>query len=165
VGNRGRIAKTALLLMLLSSAALLVASPATANAHYTKQQVVSYAKALDVAKLDPTLTSQRLDQWLQSGPAHLYKITWEMSDCDLKGSDDPTYVGPLCVKIRLGRDHAGGWILIRVGTFRDGIKGTPTVDLVFLGSENVDNNPMSNKLSDVPRLLDEASSLKAPSND
>ena len=51
---------------------LLVPSPSSAKARYAKQLVVSYAKGLDVAKLDPTLPSRGLDQWLQSGPAHLY---------------------------------------------------------------------------------------------
>jgi hypothetical protein len=137
----------------LMIALLLVPSSLIAQARYTEQQVVNYGKALDVAKLDPTLSSQRLDEWLRSGPAHLYKITWEMSDCDLMGSDDPKYVAPLCVKVRLARGDAGGWVLITIGTFRDGIKGTPHVDQIFLGSDNGDE-PISNKLSDLPRLLD-----------
>ena len=68
------------------------------------------------------------------------------------GSDDPKYVAPLCVKVRLARDDAGGWVLITVGTFRDGIKGMPHVDHIFLGSRNR-VEPDSNKLSDLPRLL------------
>jgi hypothetical protein len=60
----------------------------TASARVTEQQVVRYAKALDVAKLDPTLSSQRLDGWLRSGPARLDAVKWEMSDCDLKGGPE-----------------------------------------------------------------------------
>ncbi|MFZ0978947.1 MAG: hypothetical protein WAN23_06030 [Candidatus Acidiferrales bacterium] len=153
----GNLRETVVKARWLAVALLLVPSPSTAKTHYTKQQVVNYAKALDVAKLDPTLPSRRLDEWLQSGPAHLYKITWEVNGCDLMGSDDPKYVAPLCVKIRFARVDAGGWVLITVGTFRDGIKGTPHVDQIFLGSDNGDE-PISNKLSDLPRLLEEASS-------
>jgi hypothetical protein len=159
VGNRRKTAANARWLMVPPIVALLFPSPSNANAHYTKQQVVSYSKALDVAKLDPTLTSQRLDQWLQSGPAHVEKVTWETSDCDLMPPPDPKYVAPLCVKVRFTRRNAGGWILIKVGTFRDGISGAPHLESMLTGSANglvFD----SSKLSDLPRALDEASSLK-----
>jgi len=141
---------------------LLAASSLSAKARVTEQQVVTYAKAIDVAKLDPTLPSQRLDKWLQSGPAHLDTVTWEMSDCDLKGPDDPSYVAPLCVKVRIKRGNVGGWIIITVGTFRDGITGAPHVVYVFAGPPDVFTRtpaipvPTSENLSALPRLLDEA---------
>ena len=140
---------------------LSVPSASTANAHYTKQQVISHAKALNVAKLDSGLTSQRLDQWLQSGPAHVEKVTWKMSDCDLMPPPDPKYVAPLCVKVYFTRPNAGGWIMVRIGTFRDGIIGAPHFEGMLIGSAN-GMVPDSGKLSDLPRVLDEASSLKHP---
>ncbi|MBZ5695917.1 MAG: hypothetical protein LAN36_11230 [Acidobacteriia bacterium] len=142
---------------------LLVAAPSlSAKTRVTEQQVVTYAKAIDVAKLDPTLPSQRLDKWLQSGPAHLDTVTWELSDCDLKPLDSPEYVAPLCAKVRIKRGNVGGWIIITVGTFRDGISGAPRVNYVFAGPPDVFTRtpavpvPTSEKLSDLPRLLDEA---------
>jgi hypothetical protein len=137
-------------------AALLVPWPVAANAPVTEKQVVKYAKALDVAKLDPKVSSQRLDKWFESGPARLDAVTWEMSDCDLKGSS----ITPLCVKIRFQRGSVGGWAIITVGNFRDGIKGAPRVEHIQVGSKN-GILPDSNRLSDLPRRLDEeASSLK-----
>lgn len=135
---------------------LLVTSSQTVKARFTEKQVVSYVKALDVAKLDSALPSQRLDDWMRSGPAHFETVTWEMSDCDLMGRNP----APLCVKIRFIRGNAGGWIIITIGTFRDGIKGVPYVDHILVGSQN-GGEPDSNKLSDIPRLLDDASSLKS----
>lgn len=141
---------------------LLVPSPLAAKAHFTEQQVVAYAKAIDVAKLDPTLPSQRLDKWLQSGPAHLDTVTWELSDCDLMPLHSPVYVAPLCVKVRIRRGNVGGWIIITVGNFRAGISGAPRVNYVFAGRPGVFTRtpavpvPTSEKLSDLPRLLDEA---------
>jgi hypothetical protein len=138
---------------------LLLTSSLTAAARFTEKQVVSYAKALDVAKLDPALPSERLDEWMRSGPAHLDTVTWEMSDCDLKGGN-PNVPAPLCAKIRFTRGSAGGWVIITVGTFRDGIKGAPHVEDIFVGSQN-GGEPDSIKLSDIPRLLDDASALKS----
>ena len=54
---------------------VLVPSSLSSKQHFTEQQVISYAKALDVSKLDPMLSSQRLDQWLRFGPAHLDTAT------------------------------------------------------------------------------------------
>ena len=136
---------------------VLVPPSLIAKQHFTEQQIISYAKALDVSKLDPTLSSQRLDQWLRFGPAHLDTVTWEMSDCDLK----PTYVAPLCAKVRFRRGNCGGWAIITVGTFRNGISGTPRLEYIFAAVEsNYARPPESTKLSDLPRLLEEASSLR-----
>jgi hypothetical protein len=139
---------------------ILVLIPQTlAKSRFTERQVVDYAKSLNVSKLDPTLSSQRLDQWLKSGPAHLDKVTWEMSDCDLKPNfSDPQYVAPLCAKVRFRRGNCGGWAIITVGTFRDGISGTPHLEYIFalLGSKYA-GAPQSSELSDLPRLLEEAS--------
>ena len=127
----------------------------TAGAHYTKEQIVSYGKSLDVAKLDSSLDSQRLDHWLRSG-VHLQTVTWEMSDCDLKGSGAPDYGAPLCVKVRFERGNVGGWIVVQVGTFLEGVKGEPRLEDIVVGSPK-GIVPGSHKLSELPRLLDEAS--------
>jgi hypothetical protein len=133
---------------------------ATAAPRSTEQQVVSYAKALDVAKLDPSLPSQRLDEWLRTGPAHLDTVKWEMSNCDLKPvSADPNFVAPLCAKVRFMRGSVGGWAIITVGTFRTGIGGAPHLDHILVASKN-GGAPDSTKLSELPRLLDEVSMLK-----
>ncbi|MGH9727987.1 MAG: hypothetical protein ACRD4V_05280 [Candidatus Acidiferrales bacterium] len=111
---------------------VLVPSSLIGKQHFTERQVISYAKALDVAKLDPTLSSQRLDKWLHSGPARVDTVTWEMSDCDLMPDfSNPNYVAPLCAKVRFRRGNCGGWALITVGTFRDDISGTPHLEYIF----------------------------------
>jgi len=143
-------------------ALLLAAASSSAKAPFTEQQVVTYAKAIDVAKLDPTLPSQRLDKWLQSGPSHLDTVTWEMSDCDLKTVDSWDYGAPLCVKVRFRRGNMGGWMIIRIGTFRGGMNHAPQLVYVFAGPPDVFTRtpqvpiPTSEKLSDLPRLLDQA---------
>lgn len=151
------------ILLLLSLSAPLAWGQKTAKV--TEQRVISYAKALDVSKLDPTLSSQRLDQWLRFGPAHLDTVAWEMSDCDLKPDfSNPNYVGPLCAKVRFRRGNCGGWAIITVGTFRDGISGVPHLEYIIFAmtGSNYDPPPESNKLSDLPRLMDKASSSMGP---
>src|ERR1700739_3259709 len=94
------------ILLLLSLSAPLAWSQKTAKV--TEQQIISYARALDVSKLDPSLSSQRLDQWLRFGPAHLNTVTWEMSNCDLRPDfSNPNYVEPLCAKVRFKRGDCG----------------------------------------------------------
>ena len=138
---------------------LMLPGTLTAKQRVTAQQVVRYVKALDVTKLDSTLPSQRLDEWLRSGPAHIESEQWEMSDCDRKPDfSDPKGVAPLCAKVRFVRGNARGWLIIRVGTFRDGIRGIPTLDYIFIDSDKV-SAPDSAKLSDLPGLLEKAALL------
>jgi hypothetical protein len=140
-----------IVMLLMSSRAL------TAKERFTAQEVVKYAKAVDVTKLDSSLPSQRLDDWLRLGPAHVDSVQWEMSDCDLK-PDSPNHLGPLCAKVLFLRGNARGWLIIRVGTFRDGIRGTPSLDYIFIDSDRV-SAPDSAKLSDLPGLLEKATLL------
>ena len=137
---------------------LLFSFSSRADAHYSDRQVVSYAKTVDVAKLDSSLSSQQLYEWLRSGPAHIEAVTWEVGGCDLKNPPNPA---PLCVKIRLTRGNVGGWLIVKVGTFREGIKGAPHLEQIFIGSSKgfAPDSDRLDKLSDLPRLLDEASSL------
>ena len=125
--------------------------------------MIRYAKALDVAKLDPSLSHQPLDEWLRSGPPHLGTVQWAVSDCDLKPPDDQVYGDwPLCAKFWLRRHSktgdAGGWGLIQVGTTRKGISGSSHLNiLVVSGTSQEGKFSDSEILSDLPRLLDEAS--------
>jgi len=113
--------RVSLLAMLL----LLVASSSPAQARYTEKQVIAYAKSIDVKTLDPSLPSQRLEDWLQSDPAHVHIVYWKMEDtCDLMpGSSKEDY--PLCARIGFSRNDKGGFILVQVGTSLKGIVGRP----------------------------------------
>ena len=127
-----------------------------AKQSFRADQVVKYAKAVDVMKLDSSLPSQRLDEWLRLGPAHVGSTQWEISDCDLKPDFSyPNHVAPLCTKVHFVRGNAKGWLIIRVGTFPDGILGTPKLDCIFIDSHTV-SAPNSAKLSDLPELLEKA---------
>ena len=128
----------------------------SAQLPYTQEQVIAYAKSIDVRMLDPALPSQRLDDWLQSGPPHAHIWSWIVADtCDLK-PDDANGDYPLCAKVTFGRDGENGQFLVQVGTSRSGIVGRPQLHygvgvwegvLVLTGG--------SERLSDLPTLLDQ----------
>jgi hypothetical protein len=134
---------------------LLFASFSLAQLPYTELQVIEYAKSIDVKTLDPSLPSQRLEDWLQNEPprAHVY---WRVADtCDLK-PDDSAMDYPLCAKITLSRNGENGEFLVQVGTTRSGIVGHPKLYYgvgVWEGS-NISTGG-SDRLSDLPAFLDQ----------
>jgi hypothetical protein len=134
---------------------LLVASTSPAQLPYTEEQVIAYAKAIDVQMLDPSLPSQRLEDWLQSGPPHAHIWSWRVADtCDLK-PDDPNADYPLCAKVTFSRDGENGQFLTQVGTSRSGIVGRPQLyDGVGVWEGEFVPTGGSARLSDLPVLLD-----------
>jgi hypothetical protein len=147
--------KTCFLAML----SLLVASSTSVQLRYTEKQVIAYAKSIDVKTLDPSLPSQRLEDWLQSGPPHAHIGYWSMDDtCDLMPVS-PKVDYPLCARIGFGRNDKGGFILVQVGTRRRGIVGRPQlyghIGVVKVGQkEGWVLTGTAERLSDLPALLD-----------
>lgn len=111
----------------LALTALMLAAPCKGETPaYDEAKVVAYAKAIDVAKLDPSLESQPLEQWLRDGAARIEKLDWRMSDCDLKPDyPEPVTGHPLCVKFVYRRSDVSGWVIITIGTKRKGIIEPP----------------------------------------
>jgi hypothetical protein len=141
----------------LAVLSLLIGSPSLAQIPYTQGQVIAYAKSIDVQTLDPSLPSQRLEDWLQSGAPHAQILMWLVQDtCQLK-PDSPSVDYPLCAEVRVSRNGETGILLVQVGTGRNGIAGPPQfygagveeleVPLVKTGS--------AERLSDLPALLDQ----------
>src|ERR1700689_1547078 len=103
----------------LAMLSLLVASSCPPQPRYTEKQVIACAKSIDVKTLDPSLTSQSLEDWLQSGPPHAH-IGWSVADtCDLK-PDSPSEDYPLCARIGFSRNGEGGFLLVQIGTTNKG---------------------------------------------
>lgn len=142
----------------LAMLSLLAPSFTLAQRLYTEEQVIEYAKAIDVHVLDRTLPSQRLEDWLQTGSPHGQKLNWRVADtCDLK-PDDTSVDYPLCAKISLVRGGEAGEFLIQVGTTKKGIAGNPQLDS-GVGTMEAENplvlTGSSEHLSDLPVLLDQ----------
>lgn len=134
----------------------LVASSLPAQIPYTAQdQVIAYAKSVDVHTLDRSLSSQHLEDWLKSGPPHAHIWRWTVADtCDLK-PDDSEEVYPLCAKVTFGRNGENGEFLIQVGDSKQGIFGVPQLYYgvgVWEGVFVITGR--SERLSDLPALLD-----------
>jgi hypothetical protein len=139
----------------LATLSLLIALPCPAQLHYKEKQVVAYAKAIDVKTLDPALPSQRLEDWLQSGPPHAHIGYWSADTCDIKPVS-PHEDYPLCVKVSLSRNGKGGFFLVRVGNIRRGIVGRPRLygDIEIWKTGTWTSTVSAERLSDLPALLD-----------
>jgi hypothetical protein len=135
---------------------LLFSSSAVSDQSVTKKDVVDYARAIDVSRLDPVLSPERLDEWLSDGPAHLETVNWQMSDCEI--NVNPADLQPLCAKLDFKRGPSVGYAMIIIGTFRDGITGTPRLNYIFTTADvsTPHGTSVSDKLSDLPILLYEA---------
>lgn len=111
--------------------------------------VVAYAKAIDVAKLDPALRKQPLEEWLRRGPMQAERLEWQESDCNLKpDTQEPPEGYPLCVKVLYQRGRVSGWILITVGTRRKGITEPP----LFTGAVGSAEEGATTRFEDVKAL-------------
>jgi hypothetical protein len=140
----------------VTTLSLLAAFSFPAQVPFTDKRVIEYAKSIDVQTLDPSLLSQRLEDWLQIGPPHAHIESWRVSDtCDLK-PDSPGADYPLCAKISFDRNGQRGIFLVQVGTNREGIAGRPQVygnidvfEGLFVSTGGAE------RLSDLPALLDQ----------
>ena len=143
----------------LAMLSLLVASVSPAQLRHTERQVIAYAKSIDVKTLDPSLPSQRLEDWLQAGPPHAHIGYWSVDDtCDLKPAS-PKQDYPLCARIGFTRNGKNGFILVQLGTRRRGIVGRPQlyghIGVVKVGQgEGWTLTGTAERLSDLPALLD-----------
>lgn len=140
---------------LLATLSLLVALPCPAQLHYTEKQVVAYAKSIDVKTLDLALPSERLEDWLRSGPLHADVGYWSADTCDTKPVS-PREDYPICVKISFSRNSEGGFFLVQVGTRRGGILGRPRLygGIEVWKAGTWTSTVSADRLSELPALLD-----------
>jgi hypothetical protein len=134
---------------------LLIASSLHAQLPFTEEQLIEYSKSIDVKMLDPSLPSERLEDWLRSGPPHAEFLRWQSDEtCDNKPDLDTDY--PRCVRIAFERGGQGGFFLVHIGTLRKGIVGPPEL----YGSISVWEPPFvqtggTERLSELSYLLDQ----------
>ena len=101
---------------------LLIASSLHAQLPLTEEQVIEYSRSIDVKMLDPSLPSERLEDWLLSGPPNAELLRWQSDDtCDNKPVLDTDY--PRCVRVTFERGGQSGYFLVHIGTLRKGIIG------------------------------------------
>lgn len=119
--------------------------------------VVDYAKAIDVTQLDSSLPSLSLDEWLRLGPPHLEMLQWRKDNCELKPDYPAPPEGyPVCARIGFRRGRVGGWMLVRVGTTREGIVEPPRFlrgTVAVKSSDGVEYDK-AEKLSELPALIE-----------
>jgi hypothetical protein len=142
---------------LVSGVVLLLTLPAPCKTGYSESAVLSYARHLDVAQLDRTLPTQGLEDWLKTGSAHVDKLVWEISNCDLRGnSEEHSSKRILCVKFAFGRGAVGGWAILTVGTVLKGIDGPAHFEYAQIATAPPNaRGRTTRRLSEIPLLLDE----------
>jgi len=144
---------------------------------------VAFAKALDVHQLDPSLPSQRLEDWLKSSSLHVNRIEWDANKCNIKegghGKEGQYAVtrepaGSLCASIWFHRGNARA--TINVSTLAKGNPGPPEVTYIGVTDKddglltpvptdgNMEKAPDSDRLSDLHRLLDEEAVIDVTRN-
>ena len=126
-----------------------------AAAAYDKAEkdAVAYVKAIDVRTLDPSLPSQRLEDWLQTGPPHTDFLKWMLDEtCDRHPDLDTDY--PRCVRIEFARGGQSGYFLILIGTLHKGIIGVPKLyEGIEVWEEGFVQTGGTERLSGLPHLL------------
>ena len=141
----------------LAMLSLVFASFSSAHLSYTKEQVIAYAKSIDVQMLDPSLPSRRLEDWLQSEPVHAETVIWTLQDtCWIKPFTNEDY--PLCVEVEAKRKSQWGRFLLQIGTNFKGIVGPPQLkpDMGIQVSEDDSYTSVAyaERLSDLPGVLE-----------
>ncbi len=120
----------------------------------SERNMIEYAKRIDIHKLDPSLSSERLSIWLQNGPAHLQRVSWhESPTCELKAPLEEDY--SVCVRFDFHRGEVSGIGILKIGTRSKGISGHPRLEHLALSKVPYRSGV---KLSELPNMIDEASS-------
>ena len=128
------------------------------QAKYDKEEkdAVAYVKSIDVKRLDSSLPSQSLEDFLQTGAAHTDFLNWRLDEtCDNKPDQYLNIDYPRCVRIEFRRGGQSGWILILIGTMKKGIIGPPQLyEPIDVFQEPFVNTGGTERLSGLPHLLD-----------
>src|SRR5215203_4851494 len=135
---------------------LLIAAPCFGRKDTTPDRdVIEYAESIRASRLHGTLPSQRLEDWLLSGPPHVEKAEWYVSaGCDLKATGpEPKEGYPLCVRVAFARGALSGFALIRVGTTRKGIEGLPRFEHASMTTERLLTRGQHRSTRDLSHLV------------
>jgi hypothetical protein len=129
------------------------------------EEEIAFAKDADVHQLDPLLPSQRLEDWLKSASLHVKHIGWAAHRCNIKEGHDGATRNPnggLCAGV--GFQHGNARADIHVSKSISDPPRVTYIGVVDNDSEilmplfgNLDPVSDSDRLSDLPRLLDEES--------
>jgi len=137
------------------------------------RQEITFAKALDVHQLDPLLPSQRLENWLSSAPVHVDHVDWRAFGCNItedRYGATPNPEGGLCAEVWFQRGNA--FVEIKVSNHGKGIPGAPGLEYMKVNDkdESLLSYPVSDKvsdsdrISDLPRLLNQEAAIDAARN-
>jgi hypothetical protein len=136
------------------------------------KEEVAFAKDVDVHQLDPSLPSQRMEDWLNSPSLHASHIGWDAHRCNIKEGRDGATSNPeggLCAGVWFQRGNARADIHVGKSVSDPpkvkyiGVRDKDEGLLILLGGTG-DPVSDSDRLSDLPRLLNEESVIDVTRN-
>jgi hypothetical protein len=148
------IVRLAPLVLLLACSPSGTARSLGGEEHPSREQVIVFAKGLDVSTLDSSLASERLDNFLARAFPDA-SIRWISSDCENKPARFPRPPEtPLCASVLANVGERGLRIHLVVGTQANPISGTPHLEkLYLLGSPASGRHTIIlSSLSELPRV-------------
>ena len=113
---------------------VLVVTSALAQSDRYEKRAIAYAKRLSVSELEKGLPAQRLADWFREAVGSQAKIKWEVNDCGEQTgtSADVGRDFPSCVEANAElSDGRTAVVRIAVGTFKKGILGPPSINLLL----------------------------------
>lgn len=144
------------LLLLLACSRSEPGRNAGGEEHRSREEVVAFAKSLNVSRLDPSLSPERLDHFLARSLPDA-DLRWTSSDCESKPESFPRGPDtPLCASVLTNVDGRGLRIHIVVGTHERPIDGTPHLEKLYLlgapasGRDTI----VFSSLSELPRAIE-----------
>ena len=114
-------------------------SELTAGHRASDPEVIRRAKAIRVDKLDPSLPEMKFEEWVKELVGRGIKVEWMTGDCGLKHDyARPPEGHPLCADLSAEMPKGRLEISIRMGTDRQPVSGTPSVNnawVVYYGRD------------------------------
>lgn len=142
---------------ILSFTLALLLAGACSDGRIGHASVTEYARRIDVARLDSSLASQPLDEWLRHDAARGVEVRWRQTECGLKHvGAEPAEGWPLCADFMFEQSGVSVRASIVVGTIRDGVKGQPKFIKAWIRTAELARNgrgDVADRLSEIPQLI------------
>jgi hypothetical protein len=146
-------AKSYLIIVIFFVSTLI--TPAYSQTSARDRRLITYARGLDVSRLDRTLPHRRFEPWFRSLVGTKARITWEINDCGEQSGnpmDGSSINPPLCAQVQGSLpDSREVSVLILVGTHKAGRTGKPIIWSMSLVDKGAVKYPA--KLREIRALL------------
>lgn len=135
-------------LVVIIAVAIVPLNLARAQSRSRDRRIITFARNLDVSKLDRRLPKRSFERWLRSVVGKRALIKWEVDDCGEQDGNPSNPINrnpPLCAtahaKMRYGGELG---VAIVVGSHKSGMSGRPGVFYTYLkDNHGASRNPQN----------------------